>query len=358
VAVSYKNPITGIVEAVRAALHMLPSNVSKKALARLDIEAEVLLRAPAAAQPRIAAAIVHQGGPLAPALEQYRALGDTPICASYPNALLDHQAAIVLGKRPMDLFPGFTAAEAHAYLSRPASPARTPARWLLDEAGFGQRGPWEETDKERIASALFTARPESIAVARWLIACARDPERSAALLRNRTANVAGVEVEGILITRIDEICAADLDAQHPERTSVRDAFERAGQRAYRAWEREVERDPKGTEPLAPKPLWIKRLPTYARLLLSSRALLEEGRAMRHCVGTYASAVRQRRCHIVSICLRARGEVLRSTAEISVTGLTVLQHRGVGNATPHPLCQRALQRAIDRARVAHFADERY
>lgn len=80
---------------------------------------------------------------------------------------------------------------------------------------------------------------------------------------------------------------------------------------------------------------------------AGRAALEEGRAMGHCVGTYAPAVRQGKCLIVSICLRARGEVLRSTAEIEPRTFMPHQHRGPGNAVPHPLCKRALHLALLR-----------
>jgi len=329
------DPILGAVAGVRALLGTLPPKARSLAIARLDKEAAVLERAPEHVRPRIAAAIVERGGPLAPALEDYRARQDEPLCPTYPRAARVHQAAIVLGARPTDLLPGLTAAEAHAYLGREYPP--TLALWVLDEA--------VRVSPDELVSSC--RRPDSIPVARWILACARDPERRAALQRDRTERVAGIEVRGQLAARLDEIRAEDLDTQRPERTSVRDAFERAGQRAYKAWEREVERDPKGTQPLAPLPMWAKRLPRYARLLLSSRALLEEGRAMAHCVGTYVPAVRQGKCLILSICLRARGEVLRSTAEIDPRSLAVHQHRGSGNAAPHPLCERALRRALDR-----------
>lgn len=350
---SFPSPIHEAVESVRALLHVLPEAARKKALARLDAEAAVLLRAPASAQSRIAAALVEQNGPLAPALSGYRVEEGLPLCPAYPHASRAHQAAIVLGKRPAELFPGLTAAEAHAYLST-VQPT-LPARWLIDEAARSLRGMDDDACRFEDYALFGHARPDSIPVARWLIACARDPERRAALLRDRTERVAGVEVRGQLSARLDEIRAEDLDAQRPERTSVRDAFERAGLRAYRAWEREVERDPKGTQALAPSPTWAKRLPRYARLLLSSRALLEEGRAMSHCVGTYVPAVRQGRCFILSICLRARVEpggaiALRSTAEIDPRTMVVHQHRGPGNATPHPLCEAALRKALARAFV--------
>ena len=59
-------------------------------------------------------------------------------------------------------------------------------------------------------------------------------------------------------------------------------------------------------------------------------LRDEGDALGHCVGGYASAVEAGRCLILSV----RSRHGRSTVEMSPDGSRVYQHRGPRNTEPH------------------------
>ena len=70
-------------------------------------------------------------------------------------------------------------------------------------------------------------------------------------------------------------------------------------------------------------------------LLSRSALVAEGRAMRHCVATYADSCRGGRCSIWSMrCVDAEGPARRQTIEVDRDGV-VVQARGKSNARPGP-----------------------
>jgi hypothetical protein len=65
------------------------------------------------------------------------------------------------------------------------------------------------------------------------------------------------------------------------------------------------------------------------------------------VGSYAPYVRSQRSVIVSICVRARDSVYRSTAELDRRTLQVRQHKGCRNSEPHEFCRRALEVCLRR-----------
>lgn len=65
--------------------------------------------------------------------------------------------------------------------------------------------------------------------------------------------------------------------------------------------------------------------------------------MSHCVGSYVGAVRDQRSLIVSI--EVQGQ--KSTAELRLPDLTLLQHRGPKNSDPEPLCQKVMKRFLRR-----------
>jgi hypothetical protein len=283
----------------------------RDALAPIDRAIAVLTAAPEHVHARLAAAVVVLYPALAPILGASRI---RPICPAYPQADLVAQARLALGERPVDIMPGLTAREAHEAL---AAGYDNPTAWLL-------------RDLPR------SVRARDVAVARWVLACWTDPERRAALENERVERIAGAEVRGRFLDRLDEIRAVDLD-QGP-RTSVRRAFERASQRLYAEWAKRSEDD---HSPLAPIPRWW--VPARcARVLRTRAALIAEGREMQHCVGTYAPLVARGDCVIVAIMIRAGGRTLRSTVELDPHTVEVRQHRGPGNAEPHPLCQRALR----------------
>jgi len=287
--------------------------------------------APEAVQPRLAAAVAERCGAALTPLAPWS--GD--LCPSYPRASRGVQARLALGEAPAKVLAGLTPREAHQAL---AAGVGSPADWILrDVPAHGIR---------------------TVAVARWVAACWADPARRAALEATRTERVAGAEVEGRLLDRVDEIAAADLAGGAA--TGVVAAFEAAGARAYAAWERGAESDESA---LAPTPRWwralradavvrdttgaLERVRWGSRLLGSAAALCREGREQRHCVGTYAPHVRAQRSVIVSIAAREGAALHRSTAELDRRTLEVRQHRGFANRDPHPACERALAAALRR-----------
>jgi hypothetical protein len=250
---------------------------------------------PDRARPRIAAAL----GERIPALA---CLSTTETLSSaYPFASRAHQARLVLGEPPARILRGLTRRE-----------------------------------------GLPPTHVRSVGVARWLVACWRDSARRAALERDHIeVGPHGEEIHGRLLERVDEI--ADRDLARGAATGVREAFHSAASRAYERWTREVESQ---HDLLAPVPSWWRPI-RCARLLMSAAQLVAEGRAQRHCVGTYARYVRQRQSVIVAVCVRSRGETYRSTAELARDGSRVLQHKGAGNGAPPPICARALAACLRR-----------
>jgi hypothetical protein len=243
------------------------------------------------------------------------------LCQTYPNVSEDIQARLALGEKPTQILRGLTAREAHEALTAGVVSAE---QWLLRDT------PWRRA---------CVRGPE---VARWLAACAKDPQRRAALETERVERGPhGEEIHGKLIDRVDEISARDL--VRGEKTGVREAFERAAKRRYEQWQKDNE---KKHEPLAPMPAWYRPI-RCARLLLSSAAIIAEGKDMQHCVGSYVPFVRSQRSVIVSICVRARGGVYRSTVELDRRTAQIQQHKGYRNSEPHEFCRRALEVCMRR-----------
>jgi hypothetical protein len=280
---------------------------------------ETLRRAPAAEHPRLLAAL----GELVPSLRDLLpAPWEGPLCPAYPRAPRELAARLALGERPVDVCRGLTAREAHEYL---ASGSRTsPAAWLVRDLRD------------------LTVQIDHVPVARWLLACARDPARWAALATERVERGPdGTSIRGTYLARVDEIAPPDL--VRGERTSVREAYAAASRRLYARWCRQAERQ---HDRLAPPPAWWRPI-RCARPLLSAAELVAEGRTMGHCVGTYADVVRRRHSLILSIAVPSRAGLCRSTAQVDYRSGRVLQHRGQSNRDPHPLCVAALRVVLRR-----------
>jgi len=235
----------------------------------------------------------------------------------FPHATPEINARVILGESPAQIFKGLTAKEAHQAI---ADGAVNASDWLMRHVG-------DASD--------FCDLP--VAVARWLLACIKDKSRLAALEKSQVhRGPQGEEIAGRLLDRVDEIKTVDL--VEGEKTGVRVAFERAAARAYKRWEKEAATQ---HEPLAPLPKWLTPV-RCARPLMSAAELATEGRAMKHCVGTYSVYVKRQTSVIVSIAVKTPMGLHRSTAEIDRQTRAIKQHKGPGNETPHPLCQKALK----------------
>lgn len=252
--------------------------------------------------------------------------GFGPLCEAYPNAPLDMAARIVLGESPAKV-TGLTAKEAHEYLQ--SHYHRRPEHWLLRN--------------ENHLSA--TCSPNSVSVARWLLARWADPAQRAALTKMRTERGPhGEEVSGTFLSRLDEVTDKDL------RPSVRATFEAAAARLQKALERDIARA-KNQDPLAPVPRWYRPV-RCATLLDRPALLLAEGKEMRHCVAVYVPYVRAQKSVVVALRVperQADGRVVvhRSTVEIDRATIAVRQHKGAGNTAPPALCERALAVCVRR-----------
>lgn len=223
------------------------------------------------------------------------------------------KARIVLGESPTDVLPGLTSKEAHDALMLGFHNA---SEYILRDITIS-------SNKDRF----------SVKVARWIVGCFNDSERRAALLLERSERVAGAEIRGRFIDRVEELCDSDLI--NGMGTGVRVAFEECSKRFYAEWEKTAENS---HEALNSIPHWWVPA-SYAKILMSAHDLMVEGRAMHHCVGTYASAVQSGAVIIVSICFfDEENNLHRSTVELDRKTKKVLQHRGDSNKEPSELCK--------------------
>lgn len=258
-------------------------------------------------------------------------------CEAYPRLPVELQARLALGERPNQILRGLTRREAHEALAAGSNDA---AWWICHRSGYG----WVDVNpgRENRLNLLTDLPLRHVAVARWVVACFFDPPRRQALLEERAEQgPGGAEIQGRWLDRIDEIRPKDLP-QGPK-TSVRDAFSNAAARLYAEWERKHKAD---DDQLAPPPRWWRPI-RCAKLLLSRAALIREGKALSHCVGTYAPAVANKQCVIVSLAVRVGDMIHRSTAELDRTTAEVRQHKAEGNRAPSALSNRALQSCLMR-----------
>lgn len=282
-------------------LRRVLDSLGERTPARLTRWAAQIEAAPEARQPGLLAALAV----LEPALEY---LGGAGVGGGiYPAAPIELRARLALGERPVDLAPGLSRAEAHAWLLAGAPPV---VRWLLAREGTS-----------------VAVEPHSLAVAQWLIAALRDPPRAEALRRPRREILAGRAIEGAYLDRVDELRDRDL------RASIEVTYQRAARRLMASLERALR---SRGEPICAVPRWWVPV-RCARLLRSGQDLVAEGRALGHCVATYADAVRSGDSVIVGLAVCGH----RSTVEIAPREMRVRQHRGPRNQDPHPLCVRAL-----------------
>ena len=315
----------------------------KALVARLREAAAMLERAPPERREKIATALrvldprlVSLPAPVTSRRDQRFGGGESgfgfsqdakPLSEAYPEASLQHQARIVLGENPASV-TGLTAKEAHTYLSLKAR-FHSPATWLIND-----RAP---------AAAVWvsTERLDSVPIARWLIDRWRDPaQREAMEIYREERGPDGGVVGGRFIERVDELKDEDL------RPSVRATFEAATQRMVKELEHEAKRA-KNQKPIAPQPSWWQPV-RCATLLNRPAQFAAEGKEMEHCVLTHMPLVRKGEYVVVSLRVTDKhGVVHKSTVELDRATMHVIQHRGVKNAPPSKLSEKALQVCLKR-----------
>jgi hypothetical protein len=100
------------------------------------------------------------------------------------------------------------------------------------------------------------------------------------------------------------------------------------------------------EALLPEPFQTGDLQIVS--MIDAKSLVDEGLAMRHCIGRMAIRCAYQGAHAVSV--RAPGGYRLSTALLAIRGLgkvEVLEHRGFGNCGPDPRAEHALSALIAR-----------
>jgi hypothetical protein len=254
------------------------------------------------------------------------------LCASYPNVPWRLAVRIARGETPVQLAEGcLSKKEAHEWLRSGGTDLvqaiLRPHTWPV-----------------AIWSRLHAVRSPKVAA--WLVALHKRGALGQ-LTRQRRAHGPGAQEGGYtFLDKLDEIQEEDLVEEASTPTEL--AFERAATRVYEAWAAsDVGQD---ETPLHAAPRW-RIFPRCMKWLLSTAGLVAEGKAMKHCVGSYAPSVRAGHCSVLSIVVRVKGEIHRSTVEFAQNG-DVRQHRGVSNGEAPPLCQRALLSML-RANSLHW-----
>jgi hypothetical protein len=204
-----------------------------------------------------------------------------------------------------------------------------------------------------------------VAVARWLDAVCKDPPRFE-LLRRQRLPAENRYVTDSYQNHLDDLCAADLP--NGPKTGVRAAFENSRARLEALGARMRER--LAQERLAINSAYgkseqkeIRLIPEWyapiegVELLCTPDALVEEGRIMHHCVGSYVGSVLAGHRFIVSVKVMGNGGksgaiLHRSTAELQEQTdhvgnkyLIIFQHKAKHNAVPNPKCTNLLAEAL-------------
>lgn len=222
------------------------------------------------------------------------------LCPAFPTVPFNIAMKVARGWSPVRIADGrLTSKEAH--------------RWLL--AGAPEMASW-------LSEELDVPEHRDVPVVRWMRAL-KDGKRWGTMTKTRTVMHGGERVEFSALQILDEIMEEDIVTG---KDAVDDVLARASERRSKDFTEAYRGD---HSVLAPKPVWARELPGFARVLRTPAALIHRGEKENHCVGTYVEAVRNQSCVIVAISTR-HGE---STAELSYDGTACRQLYAAKNTTP-------------------------
>ena len=86
-------------------------------------------------------------------------------------------------------------------------------------------------------------------------------------------------------------------------------------------------------------------------LLSTKELVQEGSAMRHCVGSYSYSCRKGGSAIYSLSVKSENGTKRLlTVEINIPKKAITQARGFANAFPDAQCQKILRKWTEKEKI--------
>jgi len=251
------------------------------------------------------------------------------LCPSY-KLPLELARRVAMGESLSSLSDGqLTRKETHHWLSQQNVVWQGPLEWFCMTLGRGVE-----------PNATYNVQLRSWNVARW-VERIRTIGQWDQLTRERTIIGPGGQVITIRwFNRLDEI--QDEDLIRGVQTTPNQAFTHAAERAGEAWMKKMRGDhrvltslPRGWRPFS-----------SMRLLNTPASLVEEGTALKHCVGGYVDAVERGSSLIFGIDVIGH----RSTLEIDRNG-RVLQHRGESNGYPHELNRRLVQMFLRRLESA-------
>ena len=228
--------------------------------------------------------------------------------------------------------PRLTAREARDFASF-AEPgyAPCPARWLVRQV------PASTHDAHDVS--ISSVPRGDIGVARWVCAVLVHEPRRESLTRLREVRHphTGEVFRARLSSRVDELRWRDVVAAGGLRAGVDAVFEAAARRlatvATSGWATDERQ-------ICSAPRWLAPVPGVT-ILTTPALIVEEGRALHHCVGTYVPAVARGDSLIIAV---RTPDGQRSTAEIS-RGALVRQHRGPENGDPPESHRQLLAHAI-------------
>jgi len=237
------------------------------------------------------------------------------VCPSYPKVFVLAAIRIARGETPVQLSNGvLTKKEAHEWLSS-GMDDMYPVDWLLRNITIVPQG--------KVKSPLL---------ARWLLAA----EKRGGLGQLTRVRVQygprGQRMEFRFVDVIDHVTEADL--VNGPNTTIEDAFQSASNRGGEEYARRFEEDFRsiGKEPA----VW--KLIPGARYLKTPSALVNEGREMKHCAGTYIRNVEEGYSAVVAMNLNGA----RSTFEVRIEDNVVTQHMGLNDKRPPQVCIEALE----------------
>ena len=217
-------------------------------------------------------------------------------------------AKVILGRRPSDLFPLLTAAEANRFCAQ--EDHATPEAWL-----------WASLRDRYAELAELDVRIDRMEVLLWLQRIMTSDARRKALRRDRRQFMGEQEIAGTALERLDELMPQDL------RDSVEDTL-------VAALERQIKDMWSGPDRLVEAPEWEGDLPDNVRLITTATGLFVEGSEMRHCAATYCERVHSGECLMWSV-VGEDGE--RATVQTDPEG-QVVQIAGFANGRASRSCR--------------------
>lgn len=230
----------------------------------------------------------------------------------YPRADIPQWRLLARGYVPRDLYPDFTAKEAHDFLTK------------TDGEGVKLLSDHSHGHLEWFAKRHGVTQLRSVRAMRWLsLLRTRDTFRQ---FSQPSGNEPPFNVP--MGYRLDEIQDSHIVRLSDTPKTV---FSRVDAAIREAYSESALSDPELHAPLTTLPDWCSKLPEGFWALNTTYELRHEGKSMHHCVGSYSESTRRRH----SLCLAVLTPVGRSTMEVTFDGRRCMQNKGSRNTIGAP-----------------------